>query len=158
MYVDSFLYLDFNFLPRVNPKYVNNALMIENIVLEINIYSLFKPKAIPTVNESKLTLKAINRIVKLFKILVFSSSFDLYISIESITNNIKVNMFILGILYLKAYPIKYPRRGIIKWNNPTISAVFSIIFFLGEVVPKERDKLKASILSPIPVKKYIRDI
>ena len=100
MYVDVVLYLVFNFLPRVNPVYVNNALVIENIILEINMYSLFRPKAIPTVKLSILTLKAIKRIVKLFKIFVFSSSFDLYISIDNIKNNIKVNMFILGILYL----------------------------------------------------------
>ena len=122
------------------------------------IYSLLRPKAIPTVNESMLTLNAINRIVKLFNILLFSSSFDLYISIESIRNNTNVNIFIFGILYLKAYPMKYPNRGIKKWNIPTISDVLIIVLLFGLVVPKDREREKASMLNPIPVKKYIRDI
>ena len=41
---------------------------------------------------------------------------------------------------------------------PTTIDVFIIVFIFGLVVPKESDRLKASILSPIPVKKYIRDI
>ena len=39
---------------------------------------------------------------------------------------------------------------------PTIIEVFIMFFLLGDVVPMERDKEKASILSPIPTKKYIR--
>ena len=144
----------FNALPRIKPVKVNIKLIIENkgtdkIILS---YIYFKPNPIEKL--SKLTEN--ENIIIPNKLSVFNS---LLSSKKSKNILIDINKNIKNTIYLglnnvcsnKEIPTKLPKRGIKKWNIPTLIAVKIICFLLNFFIPYEIASANASILKLIAI-------
>ena len=84
-----------------------------------------------------------------FSSLIFGFSSKKWVNISIDSNKNTKNKTNLGLIIVysnKGIPIKFPIKGMKKWNNPTVTAVIITVLNLACLIPYVKDKEKASIL------------
>ena len=121
------------------------------------IFSFWRHRATPIERLSRLTDRENKRASRTPRLLFFSSSSLIIISIPKIKNIIPVTKSALILIFLvKKLVVIKPRIGIKKWKEPTSILRKNLVDFLILFVPYIIDKEKVSILNPIPRNKKRR--
>lgn len=142
------------YFPMVNPKKVKEKLVIVKIVDDKSKLLVIALNPIPIEKLSSDTPIAKRSVPNLFN---FISLFEGLINSMNIWSDININIIpnmisvLIGIILVILYDIRFPNKGIIKWNIPTVNEIFNIFFIFKLYIPITVATENASIDKQTPI-------